>query len=286
MTRVTDATTTEEPVLEDVSLWLVVTFVAAALVGGGLWLAARDSATALLAAVAATQAVFALAWVFGTAMPGRKGALVIAVAAAVAADVVTSVWPRDRLDPLLPVLALAIPAMFVHQLLRGAARVQVVASLSATALLVFGEVAPTALLQLRHEFGTKAGGTVTAAAVAAIAGALVIGCLVDMLLPAPRFDQTVGRGLLALIASAGLGGSLGYLTLRDQAQFGVRSGTFAGGSLGALAGLMAIACSFVLATTAKPHAWLGRSLRPVIGAVLPIVVIAPVAFLLCLAIRS
>jgi hypothetical protein len=286
MTRVTDATATEEPVLEEVSLSLVITFFAAILVGGGLWLAARESAVALLCAVAATQAVFAFAWVFGTVMPGRKGALLIAVAAATAADVVTSVWPRDRLDPLLPVLALAIPAMFVHQLLRGAARVQVVASLSATAMLVFGEVAPAALLQLRHEFGTKVGGTVTAAAVAAIAGALVIGCLVDMLLPAPRFDPSVGRGLLALIASAGLGGSLGNLTLRDEAQFGVRSGTFVGGSLGALAGLMALACGFVLATTPPPPTGLARRMRPVVGAALPIVVLAPVAFLLCLAIRS
>jgi hypothetical protein len=287
MTPVTDTAATEDAVLEeDVPLVLVGTFVAAAVIGGGLYLAARQSATALLVAVALTQALFALAWVFGTVMPGRKGALVIAVGAAAASDAVTSVWPHGRLEPLLPVLALAVPAMFIHQLLRGAARVQVVASLSATALLVLGEVAPAALLQLRHEFGTTAGGTVTAAVVAAIGAALAIGCLVDILLPAPRFDQSVGRGLLALVASAGLGGSVGYLTLRHEAQFGVRGATFAGGALGALAGLMAIACAFVLATTPRPPSLVGRGLRPVIGAVLPVVALAPAAFLLCLAIRS
>ena len=286
MTRVTDAPASAEAVLEETSLYLVVTFCAAAVVGGGLFLGARESAVALLCAIAGTQALFAFSWVLGTVMPGRKGALVIAAGAAVGADVVTSVWPRDRLGTLLPVVGLAMAAMFVHQLMRGAARVQVVSSLAATALLVVGEVAPTALLQLRHEFGTKVGGTVTSAAVAAIAGALVIGCLVDILLPAPRFDSAVGRGLLALIASAGLGGSLGYLMLRDQAQFGAGSGTFAGGALGALAGLLAIASAFVLATTPEPPTALGRGSRPLIGALLPISVIAPVAFLLCLAIRS
>jgi hypothetical protein len=285
MTGVTEASAADGHVLPEVELSLVGTLAAAIVLGGGLTLAAHVSATALLAGVAATQAVLAFSWVFGTMLPGRRGALLIAVGTAAASDAVTSVWPHGRLGTLLPVLGLAVPAMFAHQLLRGAARVQVVSSLAGTALLVLAETGLAALLQLRHEFGSTAGGKVAAAAIAAGAGALVVGCLIDMLLPAPRFDPAVPRGLLGLVGSAGVGCSLGYLLLRHEAQFGVGRGAFTGAALGALAGLLAVACGYVVHTTPEPPTEFGRRVRPLIAAALPLAVIAPVAFLLCLAIR-
>ena len=285
MTRVTEAAT-DERVLDEVDLSLVGTLAAALILGGGLVLAARHSGTALLAGVAVVQAVFAAAFVFGTVLPGRRGALVIAVLAAAGADVSASVWPHGRLGALLAVLALAVPAMFVHQLLRGAARFHVVSSLSGVALLVFAEVSLPALLQLRHEFGSAHGGTVSSTAIAAMAGALMVGCIVDLLLPAPRFDPAVPRGLLGLVASAGLGGSIGYLMLKHESEFGVGRSTFTGAALGALAGLLAVGTAFVLHTTPIPPNAAARRLRPVLSALLPIAVIAPAAFLLCLAIRS
>jgi hypothetical protein len=118
-----------------------------------------------------------------------------------------------------------------------------------------------------------------------VGGALVVGCLVDLLFPAPRFDPTVPRGLLALIASAGLGCSLGYLMLRHQAEFVTGRAAFVGAALGALAGLLAVAGAFVVHAAPTPAA-LGRRVRPMLAGVLPIAVLAPVAFLLCLAIRS
>jgi hypothetical protein len=289
MTSVTDAEVGGDDVLvaDEVKLSLLPTLAVALVVGAGLVLAARTGATPLLIGVAVVQALLAASWVLGTAMPGRIGGLLIAAGAAAAGDITTSVWPHGRLGPLLAVLGLAIPTMFIHQLARGAARVQVVSSLSAVAFLVLGEVSLPALLQLRHEFGTGSlGGRVAAAAIAAVAGALVIGCLVDLLMPAPRFDPAVGRGLLGLIAAAGLGGSLGYLILRNQLEFTGGRSTFIGAALGALAGLLAIAMAFVLHTTPEPGAAWARGLRPVLAAVLPIAVIAPVAFLLCLAIRA
>jgi hypothetical protein len=279
------ADATDQEVVEEAQLSLVTTLVGALVVGAGLVLSARAGATPLLVAVALAQAVLAVAWVFGTAMPGRRGALLLAALTVAGADVTTSLWPDGRLGTLLPVLGLAIPAMVAHQLLRGAARVQVVSSLAAVALLVLAEVAFAALLQLRHEFGTDVGGTVAGAAAGAIAGALVVGCLVDLVLPAPRFDSAVPRGLLALVAAAGLGGSIGYLLLKDEAQFGAGRGTFCGAALGALAGLLAVAVGFVLHTTPQPPNAFGRRVRPILGAVLPVAIIAPAAFLLCLAIR-
>src|SRR5215471_16394329 len=111
---------------------------AAAIVTAGLIVAANYGATQLLIAVAAAQGLLVLPWVFGTAVPGRLGAVVV---------------------------GLAIPAMFIHQLTRGVVRTRVVESLSDLALLVVAVVALPAYMQLGHEMlGTQ---LVTAVALAA-----------------------------------------------------------------------------------------------------------------------
>lgn len=260
----------------------VAVLVAIAVVAG-----ARIGATALLVALSVVQALLAFAWVFGTRLPGRKGALVIAALAATGADVAVSVWPDGRLGTLLAVLGLAVPAMFVHQLSRGAARVRVVESLGGIALLVLAEVALPSLLQLRHEFGAN-GGHVASGVLAAVAGALVVGNLVDLIAPAPRFDPDVPRGLLGVLASAGLGGSLGYLLLQSDRypEFIDGRGAFIGASLGALVALFAVAVAFVERNVPMPDGGFARRIRPVLGVVVPLSLLAPVAFLLCLAIRA
>ncbi|MGI8761769.1 MAG: hypothetical protein ACR2LF_10865 [Jatrophihabitantaceae bacterium] len=260
----------------------------AVLAGLLLALTARAGATQLLVAVAVLQAVLAFAWVLGTALPGRRGGLVIAAACAAAADVTVSVWPHGRLGTLLAVLGLAVPAMFVHQLSRGAVRVRAVDSLGGIALLVLAEVALPALLQLRHEFGgPSAGGLVVAGVAAAVAGALVVGYLVDMIIAAPRFDPEIPRGLLALVASAGLGGSIGYLMMQAPRlpQFANGRGAFVGAALGALVALLAVGAAFVEQGVPMPDGGFAQRVRPVLGVLVPISVLAPVAFLLCLAIR-
>ena len=256
-------------------------------VGTGLVVAGRASALALLIAIAAVQALIAVGWVFGSGLPGRNGALLIAAAAAAGSDVAVSVWPHSRLGTLLIVVGLAVPLMFVHQLARSAARVRVVESLSAVALLVAMETAPTAFLQLRHEFVPSAtGGHVVGAVLAAAAGALVVGYLVDMVMPAPRFDPTVARGLLAVVAAAGLGGSVGHLAITDGAAFAGARGTFAGAALGALVAFFAVAAAMIDSSLPAPTTALARRTRPVVVALAPLSLAAPVAFLLLLAIRA
>lgn len=261
---------------------LVVTVLAGALLVG----AARTSAVALLVAIAVVQAVLTVAWVFGTGLPGRKGALVIAALAAAGADVTVSVWPAGRLGTLLVVFALAVPAMFVHQLMRGAARMRMVESLGGIALIVMGVAALPALLQLRHEFsGDTLGGRVVAGVVAAAAGALVVGYLVDLILAAPRFDPAVPRGLLAVVASVGLGGSIGHLMLRSDAEFLDGRGAFTGAALGALVAFFAVGVAFIERSSPMPPAGFARRVRPLLSSLLPMSLLAPVAFVLCLAIR-
>lgn len=260
---------------------------AALLVGALLVLTARAGAAALLVAVAIVQALIAVVWVYGVGLLGKIGALVLAALAAAGADITASVWPHGQLGTLLIVLALAIPAMIVHQLARGAARVRLIDSLGAIALLVVAEVALPALLQLRHEFTDSAsGGDVVAAAIAAAAGGLVVGYLVDLVVPAPRFDADVPRGLLAVIASALCGAAVGYLMLRSVTEFIGGRGAFAGAALGAVVAFLAVGTSFTEHSCARPASAVGLRLRPLLSVVLPLAMLAPVAYILCLAIRA
>jgi hypothetical protein len=258
--------------------------------GAGLAFAAREGGLALLIAVAVVQAAFALAWVFGLAQPGRWGSLIVAALAAGGADFAVSYWPHGRLGTLLGVLGLAVPVMYVHQLARGAARVRVVASLGSVAVLVLAEVALPAFIQLRHEFAQSdtaaVGGRVAAAAVGAIAAAVVAGYLVDLVVPLPRFDVAVPRGVPALAAAAVVGGAVGYLLLRGGVDFVGGRSVFIGAALGALAGLVAVGAAFALYSVPEPPSALGRRLRPAAAALLPLAFLAPVAFLICLSIRS
>lgn len=259
------------------------------LAGLALTLGARTGALALLVVVAVLQAVLALAWVIGTDVPGRKGALLLAAMAAAGADVVVSVWPSGRLAPLLGVIGLAVPVLFAHQLMRGAGRVRVSASLSSIALVVLALVALAALVQLRHEFaGPDLGGKVVAGVTAVVAGALTVGFLVDMIVAAPRFDPAVPRGLLGVVASTGLGGSIGYLMLQSggYSEFVDGRGTFLGASLGALVALLAVGVAFLEHGLDKPASALAGRLRPAVAAFVPLALIAPLAYLLCLAIRA
>ncbi|MEO9133512.1 MAG: hypothetical protein ABI301_00730 [Jatrophihabitantaceae bacterium] len=259
----------------------------AVLVGIAVVLSARAGATALLVAVAVLQGLLAVAWVFGTRLPGRKGALVIAALTAGGADVAASIWPNGQLGTLLAGLGLAVPAMFVHQLSRGAARVRVVESLGAIGLLVLAETALPALLQLRHEFGAN-GAHVAAGVVAAATGALVVGFLVDLIAPTPRFDPEVPRGLLGVLASTAVGAALGYLLLKSDrfTDFIGGRGAFIGAAVGALVALFAVGVAFAERNVPIPEAGFARRVRPVLGVVVPLSLLAPVAFLLCLAIRA
>ncbi len=245
-------------------------------------LTANISALDLLIAVAVLQGLLVTAWVFGTGLPGRIGALVIGALAAAGADVVVSRWPHGQLGTLLGVLALAVPAMFIHQLTRGVVRARVTESLSDIAVLVVAVVALPALLQLRHETSGK---LMVSVVVLAASSALVVGHLVDAVLPLPRFDPTVSRGLLAVIVAIGVGTAVGYLRLHDTVEFTSGRASFLGAAIGGMVSLFAVGAAFVeQASSAPPGA--SRWLRPVFGVLLPLALLAPVAYLLCLAIRG
>lgn len=308
MTAVTEvASDSADAQRRDSELATTGAFAVALVCGAGLAITARAGALALLVAVAAGQTLLILTWVLATRMPGRRGAFVIAALAAAAADVVVSVWPHGQLGALVAVLGLSLPAMIIHQLVRGAARARVTESLGMSALLVTMVVALPAVLQLRHEMPRPLAGQATSGVAAAVAGAVAIGLLVDLIAPMPRFDPHVRRGLLGVVAAAGLGCSLGYLMLQSDVHhaFANGRGAFLGAALGALAALLGVGASFAASTVDVSEGGVSESgasengasesgasengaarrLRPLLAVVVPLCLMMPVAFLLTLAIR-
>lgn len=282
-----DAAAAAEPTDRPVGIPFAGSIVAAVLIGALLGVTARVGALELLVGVAVTQAVLTCCVAYGFAVPGRKGVIVLGALAAAGADTVVSVWPHSRLGALLAVVGLAVPVLIVHQLMRGAARVRALESLSGAALVVVAVVALPAYIQLRHEFvGTTTAGRVVFAAVLSIAAALIVGYLTDLVGAAPRFDAEVPRGLPAVVASGVVGALVGYLTLRDIPGLAGGGAVFAGASLGVLVALVGVGLAFAETAGSPAASGFGNRLRPVLAAALPISVLAPVAFLLCLAIRS
>jgi hypothetical protein len=260
----------------------------AAVAAAALTASAAQSAVALLAVTAALQAALVVSWVVGTGMPGRIGGLVLGAAAAAGADVAVSVSPHRELGPLVVVLGVAVPAMFVHQLCRGVVRVRTTESLADVALVVVAASAAPALLQLRHELD---GAKLASGAAVAAGAALAIGHLVDMRWPRPRFDAGVPRGLFAVIAGALAGGVAGFWPLRDVAAFTALRAGYVAGAIGVVAGLLAVAAAFLthhLTSVEAGRPARGRpprpALFPLLHVVLPLAFVAPVAYLLCVAV--
>lgn len=273
-----DVATAVSPGLDQVAS-AVVAILGGLLLGFG----AHAGQLPLLVTVAVVQAALIGSWVFSTGLPGRIGAIVIAAMAAGGADAVVSVFPRGQLGALLPVLGLALPVMFVHQLTRGVVRNRVVESLSDIALLVVAIVALASLIQLRHE----ALGDKTSFAVAlAMTGALVVGRFVDLVAPVPHFDPEVPRGLLAVLGSAIVAGLLGQLVLGGELEYTSGRAGFLGAAVGIVVALLAVGAGFVQQATSLPSTPRAVRLRPVADTLLPIGLAAPVAYLLCLAIHA
>jgi hypothetical protein len=256
--------------------------VLAALLGAGLAYAEHQNARATLIAVALTQALFVLSWVFSSGLPGRLGALGIGAASSAVADTIVNRWPHDELGTLVAVLGLALPAMFIHQLVRGRRRIRVVESLSDVALLVVGTVALAVLIQLRHEASGQAMGI----AVVLCAGvALVAGHFVDAIWSPIRFDPAVSRGVPALLVSIAAGAVVGYQRLHGLGQFGDYRSLGVGASVAAVTALFAVGAGFIETASTLPSNRTARLLRPLFATTCSFALMSPVAYLLCLVIR-
>jgi len=192
-------------------------------------------------AVGVVQLVLVPSWVLGNQLPGRIGAILLGLLAAAAADAAVLHWHQSGYSPVLGVLALAVPLMFAHQLVRGVVRTRVVESLAGITILVIGMVAIAGLVVLRYEAD---GRTIGLAVTLALGIALIVSHLADAALPAPRFDPSMDRGLPGVLLGVVAGAVVGYLITRNLIDFAGGRSIFLGGAVGAVACLLSIGASF------------------------------------------
>ena len=216
----------------------------------------------------------------GAALPGRIGAMIIGGLAAVGADVAVSLRPHDALSPVLFVLGLAVPAMFVHQLTRGVVRSRVVESVSGIAVVVVSVVALTALVQLRHE---SDGATLAEAAIWAVGLAVAVASFVDLVWSHPRYDVDVPRGFTATVLGTAAGTSAGTFALRDLGQFTTGRALVLCGICAVAGAVVAVVVGFIAqGLSDSPTDPTVRRVRPVAFGILPLALVAPAAYVVLL----
>lgn len=242
-----------------------------------------------LAAVLVLQLGLVLSWVVMTGVQGFAGSLAVGAAAAVAADLVLVLPADPDLGGLLPVLGIGFLAAVVQQMFRRP-RAELVASLAGSVLLLTAVGALAAMLLLGR---TVEGEAPALVALFAVGVALLVGHLVDAVLPRPYLAAGVPRGPLGLLLSLAAGASVVYAG-RDVADTaGALPALVLGAALAGVTAMVALvaSCVVVEASTSDdvghglhvvPDA--DPSLSPwalsVVQVVLPFAAFAPVALAL------
>jgi hypothetical protein len=237
-----------------------------------------------LAAVLVLQLGLVLAWVLVTGIQGFTGSLTVGAAAAVATDLLLGLPERPSLGGLLVVFGVGFLAIVLQQMFRRP-RQELVASLSGGVLLFCIVGALGALLLLGR---TPGGDGRAALALAAVGTALLVGHLVDLVLPRPQLAGDVPRGVVGLVLSVLAAAAVTWF-LRDVGDLaGVVTAAGFGAALGGAAALTAVAASYLVVETTAVQ---GRGddvegpqvslwALPVVQVVLPIAAAAPVALAL------
>lgn len=247
----------------------------AALATAALVLAPRwFGPTGLLITVAVLQVCLIAAWSSATGTRGYVGTLVIGAGTAVAADTVLALQDEPDLGPLGLVVAAAFIFGFAHQLSRSRPRRLATASLAGISTLAIMLVSLSAILLL---YRVTDGSRVYLAALVAVGGAIVVGHLVDLLVPHPRITPGVPRGLIALLLSVGTGIAAGVLLSDPEGLIQGVGGAIVGAILGLVAALLAVAASYIAAE--RPQ---GSWSQPWMQAILPLAGAAPIAYILAL----
>jgi hypothetical protein len=195
-----------------------------------------------LAAVLILQLGLVLAWVQVTGIQGFAGSLAVGAAAAVAADLLLGLAVRPALGGLLAVFGVGFLAVVVQQMFRRP-RQDLVASLSGALVLMTVVGALAALLLLGR---SPSGSSDAVVALLAVGVALVVGHLVDLVLPRPQLAADVPQGLTGLLLAVVAGAVVAFLGRESgNALDGVAAVVY-GAVLGMVAALMALAAGYVV----------------------------------------
>lgn len=195
-----------------------------------------------LAAVLVLQLGFVLAWVIATGIQGFAGSLAVGAAAAVAADLALVLPARGTVGGLLVVFGLGFLAVVLQQMFRKP-RPELVASLAIGVLLLCAIGALAALLLVGRP---PAGPDRALVVLLAVGAALVAGHLVDLVVPRPQLAPGVPRGVLGLVVSVLAGAAVTFLGRGLGDPSAGPAALAYGAVLGLVAGLMALAASYVV----------------------------------------
>ncbi len=221
------------------------------------------------AAVLVLQVAFVAGWVLALAPAGAVGIAVLALAAAVGADLLVGVAEDPGPGLLLVVAGPALLAAVVHQMLRRPPRADVVGSLGSVAALV-ASVYALSLLLLPGVTGDA--GSPATSPLLVVAAALAAAHLVDAVLPRPAIAEGLGRGVPGLLAAVAAGMAVALLESGTGALVDVLSGVTTGLVLGLAAGLAGTVASSVLADAGRPVPWVAGV---AVEALLPLAACAP-----------
>jgi hypothetical protein len=253
--------------------------VIAVVAAAALAVTARIGRPELVVALGVLQLLLVLSWVLGTGLPGRIGGLLIGAAAALGADAALVLHQPATLDAVLAVLALSLPAMLVHQLSRGVVRVRVTESLSGVTV---GCAAVCALAAYLALFRTVDGPRLVSAAAVASGAGLLVGYLTDSVMPRPRFDPEVPKGLLGVILSTGAGAAVGALHALHNARLSLAGGALLGAVVAAVAALVSVGVGY-LAQPVEPverdRGRLASLAMAYLRVLLPLALTAPIGYL-------
>ncbi|MGY1750682.1 hypothetical protein [Modestobacter sp. SYSU DS0511] len=227
-----------------------------------------------VAAIAVLQLALVAGWVVATGIRGAVGSVLLGVLAAAGADVALLLPERPELDGLLVVLGLGFLAAVVHQMTRPAPRLYLVASLAGVLLLLCSVCALAVQLGVAR---IDDGPTAATTGAIVVGTALVVGHLVDLLLPRPLLAPGVPRGLVGLVLAVLAGVAVALLAggggpLVEQLWSAMYGATLAG-----VATLTAVGASYVVVERGEPSWGL-----PVVQALLPFAAAAPFAYALTL----
>jgi hypothetical protein len=233
-----------------------------------------------LTAVIVLQLGLVLVWVLATGIQGFFGSLAVGAAAAVAADLVLVLPSRPAMGGLLAVFGVGFLAAVLQQMLRRP-RHDLVASLAGAALLLAVTGALATLLLLGR---TDAGHGRALVALLAVGAALVVGHLVDLVLPRPQLADGVPCGLLGLVLAVVAGAAVAFLGRDVSGTVDALAAVIYGAVLGGVATSVSLVASYlVVEAAAEPPE--GDQPPPVwalalIQGVLPLAACGPVALAL------
>jgi hypothetical protein len=240
--------------------------------------------TGRLAAVLVLQLGLVLCWVLVTGAQGFAGSLAVGAGAAVAADLALVLPEEPQLGELLAVIGIGFLAAVLQQMSRRS-RDELVASLSLSVLLLVAVASLAALLLVGR---TDAGSERALVALLAIGTALLVGHLVDLVLPRPQLADGVPRGLVAVVLAVLAGAGVAFLAAGTGDALDGQRALVHGGVAAGVAALAALVASYVVVEATAGEDLDGtageqdfsRWVLPVIQVALPLAACAPVVLAL------